>query len=156
MLTSTTSTLIKIEVYVVILFSSFFALSGCLVTDDTRFKNFWQLSHYLDIAVSLHDKFHIAPVRKKYQSLMESFARLGLGAKQFESLNSVWKYKEVVHFSDIFCCDGATVDRDILLREEGLSVGHKFPTECLSPPTFSCGSITFSPSHIHCIPFIIP
>ena len=60
---------------------------------------------------------------------MEEFAHAGSAHKDLVSLNTVRKSKQLLHLSDIVCCDGRTVDRDILTREPGAESCHGFPVE---------------------------
>jgi len=60
---------------------------------------------------------------------MEEFAHTGFAHRELESLNTVRKYKQLLHLSDIVCCDGKTIERDILTRELGLESCHGFPVE---------------------------
>ena len=110
-------------------FQMAFADFGLLATSSTWFQLFWELGDYLDIKVSLHASYHIQPVRESDRALMEEFAHAGFAHKDLVSLNTVRKYKQLLHLSDIVCCDGKTIDRDILTREPGFESCHGFPVE---------------------------
>ena len=89
--------LIKIGLYGDV-FQEAFSDFGILATSGTWFKNFWELGNYLDIKVSLHASYHIQPVREGDRSLRrEEFAHAGFAHRELESLNTVRKYKHLLH-----------------------------------------------------------
>ena len=77
---------------------------------------------------------------------MSEFDRAGFTGGQLQALNVYRHYKDVVHLSDLYHCDGMTLDPFILTNKHGLtrltlnlpglesdstSTGLTFPYECL-------------------------
>jgi len=103
---------------------------GCLATDGTWFKNFWEFASHLDINIELSGEFHIEPVREGDSSFLQLLLRAGFNdAKTLVALNRIRKYKGLVHVSDGTDCDGRTIAPWVLddsPKEDSL---HTFPLE---------------------------
>ena len=70
------------------IFSADYSVFGVLATDNTWFKNFWELSQLLDIDVTLHNKYHLSPVQEGDRSLMSDLFAV---VTQIRSFNlSTW------------------------------------------------------------------
>ncbi len=112
------------------IFSLSFKSYGCLATKGTWFHNFWELGDHLKVKVELNAKYHLQPVRGGEKSLMATFHNAGFTSEyQLTSLKVMKNYHCCVHLLDILCCDGKTVDEEVLTEEPGTSVLHHFPRE---------------------------
>jgi len=100
----------------------------CLATDGTWFKNVWQLARRLDVEIELEEKYLNQPVRQNDRALIGEFHRIGFEGAALYALKVVANYKQVLHLSDIICCDGITIDRWAMTEEPGMST-HTFPYE---------------------------
>ena len=79
---------------------------GCLATDGTWFKNFWEFASHLDINIELSGEFHIEPVREGDSSFLQLLLRAGFNdAKTLVALNRIRKYKGLVYVSDGTDCE---------------------------------------------------
>ena len=68
----------------------------------------------------------------------------GFAGSTLEALNVVRLDQTVVHMSDLVHCDGKTIDRSILTRQQIRSDLHIFPREEPLPPmTMHFGSLPF-------------
>ena len=90
------------------------------------------------------------------RSLMEEFANIGFAHRKLKSLNTMRKYKQLIHLSDIVCCDGKTVDRNILAREPGLESSHGFPVEWYIAKDYTSPSVLSPLQHIFCMKHLVP
>ena len=100
-----------------------------MATDGTWFKNTWQLAKRLDVKIELEEQHFNQPVRQNDQDLISEFHRIGYEGAELYALKVVANYKQVLHLSDIVCCDGITIDRWALSDEPGMSETHTFPHE---------------------------
>ena len=108
------------------IFSENYNEYGGLATDNTWYKNFWEYSRHLDIEVKFHAQFLLHPAREGDRSLTELFSCAGFVGRDLEALTIFRHFKCVVHLSDILCCDGKTVDPEMLEFTPGKSK-YKFP-----------------------------
>ena len=101
-----------------------------LATDNTWFKNVWELVSYFNIRLHFNEDFQLKPIRQGDSSLMSEFIRFGdLSPTDLGSLNIMRMHKKVIHKSDIVLCDGQTIKADMLTGSPGHSDYHKFPTQ---------------------------
>ena len=103
------------------IFSQDYEQYGGLTTDNTWYKNFWQYCRHLNIEVRLHQKFMLAPAREGDRPLTELFSERGFAGRDLEALTVFRHFKCVVHLSDIMCCDGKTINPQILEFTPGAS-----------------------------------
>jgi len=111
------------------IFSQDFSRYHFVATKDTWFRNFWELGQYLGVDVVLHEDAQLKPVREGDRSLIEVFSSLGYAGHTLIALNVMKNYHNVLHLSDLTCCDGRTIDGTVLSRERGHSAKHRFPYE---------------------------
>ena len=71
--------------------------------------------------------------------------------KELDSLNTVRKYKQLLHLSDIVCYDGKTVDHGILTREPGLESSHGSQQNGMLLQITVCGIMPSVSSHLQLI-----
>ena len=101
-----------------------------LVTNNTWFKNVWELTSYFKVRLNFDDEFHLKAVRRGDKSLMAEFMRVGkFTQSDLVSLNIMRMHKKVVHTSDIVLCDGKTIKSEMLTDSPGHSDTHKFPIQ---------------------------
>jgi hypothetical protein len=101
-----------------------------IVTDNTWFKNVWELVSYFNIHLHFNEDFQLKPIRQGDSSLMSEFIRFGdLGSTDLVSLNIMRTHKKVIHKSNIVLCNGQTIKADMLTGSPGHSDYHKFPTQ---------------------------
>jgi hypothetical protein len=77
-----------------------------LVTNNTWYKNVWELVHYFNISLVFQSKYRLGPVRQGDKALMSEFIRVGYKQVDLLLLNIVQMHKMVIHLSDIAMCDG--------------------------------------------------
>jgi hypothetical protein len=78
-----------------------------LVTNNTWFKNVWELTLYFKVRLNFDDEFHLKAVRRGDKSLMAEFMHVGKFIQSdLMSLNIMRMHKKVVHTSDILLCNG--------------------------------------------------
>ena len=99
-----------------------------LATNDTWFKNVWELIHEFEIKATFGTDVQLFPLRKGDKSLMSEFYKYYSG-DDLQTLNICRQYKKVIHLSCIILADGRTIDRDCLNTKEGRSEKHKFPLQ---------------------------
>jgi hypothetical protein len=85
-----------------------------LVTNDTWYKNVWELLHYFKIRLVFHMDYQLKPVRKGDKSLMSEFMRIRYRCDDLLSLNIMRMHKKAIHLSDIVMCDGKTIMSEVL------------------------------------------
>jgi hypothetical protein len=101
-----------------------------LATNNTWFKNVWELSHYFNIWLNFNGDLHLKPVRNGDKSLMSEFLQCGeFSHADIVSLNIIRMHKKVIHTSDIVLCNGKTIKPEMLTNIPGQSDMHKFPTQ---------------------------
>ncbi len=101
-----------------------------LVTNNTWFKNIWELTSYFKVQLNFDDEFHLKAVRWGDKSLMAEFMHVEkFTQSDLVSLNIMRMHKKVVHTSDIVLCDGKTIKSGMLTDSPGHSDLHKFPTQ---------------------------
>ncbi len=101
-----------------------------LVTNNTWFKNVWELTLYFKVRLNFDNEFHLKAVRQGDKSLMAEFMHVGKFTQSYlVSLNIMRMHKKVVHTSDIVLCDGKTIKSEMLTNSPGHSETHKFPTQ---------------------------
>jgi hypothetical protein len=105
-----------------------------LATDNTWFKNVWELVSYLNVRLQFNTDFHLKPIRQGDTSLMSEFICIwGFSPTDLVSLNVMRMHEKVIHKSDIVLCDGKTIKAEMLTDLPGHSDSHKFPTQCPTP-----------------------
>ena len=62
--------MVEVELYGNI-FSYDYDSLGCLASDGTWFKNFWEFASHLDINIERSEEFHIEPVREGDSSSLQ-------------------------------------------------------------------------------------
>ena len=101
-----------------------------LVTNNTWFKNVWELTSYFKVRLNFDDEFHLKAVRRGDKSLMAEFMRIKkFTQSDLVSLNIMRMHKKVIHTSDITLCDGKTIKSEMLTNSPGHSDTHKFPIQ---------------------------
>jgi hypothetical protein len=103
-----------------------------LATDNTWFKNVWELLHDFNAHASFDEKYQLHPIRDGDHSLMELFSR-HYGGPNLASLNVFRQHKNIVHVSCIVLCDGQTIDPSFLSITRGNSNLHKVPLQYPTP-----------------------
>ncbi len=105
-----------------------------LATNNTWYKNVWELSHYFNIWLNFNGDLHLKPVRKGDKSLMSEFLQCGeFSCTDIVSLNIMRTHKKVIHTFDIVLCDGKTIEPEMLTDIPGQFDMHKFPTQQPTP-----------------------
>ena len=102
---------------------------GCLATKSTWFKNWWELCKYLWVKVLFHGDYHVKPLRIHDCSIMSKFNRIVFVRSSQESLGTVRKYFNIIHLSNLVCCDRNTINQGIFSGERGMLELHVFPAE---------------------------
>jgi hypothetical protein len=111
-----------------------FKTHSILATDNTWFKNVWELVSYFNVCLQFNADFHLKPIRQGDTSLMSEFIHIGgLSPTDLVSLNIMRMHKNVIHKSDIVLCDGKTIKAEMLTDLPGHSNSHKFPTQRPTP-----------------------
>ncbi len=100
-----------------------------LVTNNTWYKNIWELVHYFKIRLVFRTDYQLKPVRKGDKLLMSKFMRIGYRRDKLLLLNIMRMHKKVVHLLDIVMCDGKTIMSEMLMDLPVQSNVHKFPTQ---------------------------
>ncbi len=78
-----------------------------LATDDTWFKNVWELVSYFNIHLHFNKDFQLKPIQRGDSPLMSEFICFGdLSPTDLVSLNIMRMHKKVIHKSNIVLCDG--------------------------------------------------
>ncbi len=87
-----------------------------LATDNTWFKNVWELVSYFNVRFHFSDNLQLKPIQQGDLSLMSEFIRVwDLSSTDLVSLNSMRIHKKVIHKSDIVLCDdGKTIKAEML------------------------------------------
>ena len=105
-----------------------------LATNNTWYKNVWELSHYFNIWLNFNGDLHLKPVRKGDKSLMSEFLQCGeFSCADIVSLNIMRMHKKVIHTYDIVLCNGKIIKPEMLTNILGQSNMHKFPTQQPTP-----------------------
>ena len=101
-----------------------------LATDNTWFKNVWELVSYFNIRLHFNEDFQLKPIQQGDSSLKSEFICFGdLNLTDLVSLNIMCMHKKVIHKSDIVLCNGQTIKAEMLTSSPGYSDYHKFPTQ---------------------------
>ncbi len=100
-----------------------------LVTNNTWYKNVWELVHYFKIRLVFHPDYQLKPVRKGDKSLMSEFMRIRYRRDDLLLLNIMRMHKKVIHLLDIVMCNGKTIMSEMLTYLPGQSNVYKFPTQ---------------------------
>jgi hypothetical protein len=90
-----------------------------LVTNNTWYKNVWELVHYFNIRLMFQSEYRLGPVQQGDKALMCEFNRVGYKRADLLSLNIVRMHKMVLRLSDIIMRDGKTIKRSILTASAG-------------------------------------
>jgi hypothetical protein len=104
-----------------------------LVTNNTWYKNVWELVHYFNIRLVFQSEYHLGPVRQGDKALMSEFIRVSYKRADLLSLNIVRMHKMEIHLPDIVMCDGKTIKRSMLTASAGHLEAHKFPVQWPTP-----------------------
>ena len=103
---------------------------GCLATNGTWFKNFWEFASHLKINIELAEEYHYDQVREGDSLFLQLLIRAGIREpKILLCLNWVRKYKGIVHMSDTRLCDGQTIKPWVLNKSPAESSSYMFPLE---------------------------
>ncbi len=114
-----------------------------LATNNTWFKNVWELVSYFNIRIHFNEDFQFKPIRQGDSSLMSEFICFGdLSSTDLVSLNIMHMHKNVIHKSDIILCDGKTIKAEMLTGSPGPSDSHKFPTQRPTPANLAIWNTT--------------
>jgi hypothetical protein len=100
-----------------------------LATNNTWYKNVWELVHYFRIRLVFHIDYPLKPVRQGDKSLMSEFMQIGYRRDNLLLLNTMKMHKKVIHLSVIVMCDGKTIMSKMLTDLPGQASVHKFPTQ---------------------------
>jgi hypothetical protein len=101
-----------------------------LATNNTWFKNVWELLHDFDVKVTFGEDYQLHPIHEGDYFLIDLFSRHYSGA-DLASLNVFCQHKHVIHVSCIVFCDGQTINTDFLSMVRGHSDRHKFPLQLI-------------------------
>jgi hypothetical protein len=104
-----------------------------LVTNNTWYKNVWELIHYFNIRLVFQSKYRLGPVQRGDKALMSEFIRVGYKRADLLSLNIMRMHKMVIHLSDIVMCDKKTIKTSMLLASAGHLEAHKLPVQRPTP-----------------------
>jgi hypothetical protein len=109
-----------------------------LVTNNTWFKNIWELVSYYNVSLNFDEDYQLKPIRQGNKSLMSKFLRYkDFGIDDVVSLNIMRMHKKVIHVSDIVLSDGNTIKPEMFLDLPGHSCIYKFPHQCPTPADLS-------------------
>jgi hypothetical protein len=108
-----------------------------LATDNTCFKNVWELLHDFNVGATFGEEFQLHPIQEGDQSLMELFSR-HYSSSYLASLNVFRQHKKIIHISCIVLYNGRTINTDCFSMTHSHSDRHKFP---LQYPTCSDHSL---------------
>jgi len=111
------------------IFGYSFARFGCLATDGTWFKNFWEYASHLKIDITLHEKYLLHPSRAGDCSLMLAFDKAGYDHLELPRLNRFRHFKGVVDVSCVTCEDGVTIHPSALTNAPGITSKYIFAHE---------------------------
>ncbi len=100
-----------------------------LVTNNTWYKNVWELVHYFKIRLVVHTDYQLKPVRKGDKLLMSELMQIGYRRDDLLLLNIMRMHKKAIHLSDIVMCNEKTIMSEMLTDLPGQSNVHKFPTQ---------------------------
>ncbi len=82
-----------------------------------------------NIKLLIHEDNLVLRVREGDHSLMAELFRLGYCSKELLALNIVWRFRNLLHVSDIAKCDGHTLDEFVVSDFAEELVHHVFPRE---------------------------
>jgi hypothetical protein len=109
-----------------------------LVTNNTWFKNVWELVSYYNVSLNFDEDYQLKPIRQGNKSLMSEFLRYkDFGIDDFVSLNIMRMHILVIHVSDIVLSNGKTIKPEMFLDLPGHSCVHQFPHQRLTPADLS-------------------
>ncbi len=109
-----------------------------LVTNNTWFKNVWELVSYYNVSLNFDEDYQLKPIRWGDKSLMSKFLRYkDFGIDDVVSLNIMRMHKKVIHVSDIVLSDSKTIKPEMFLDLRGHSCIHKFPHQHPTPADLS-------------------
>ena len=98
------------------------------------FCDLWQLCTHFHVLLTVHEENHISLVRDKDRAIMECFIDLGVfNVEQWCVLGRYIKFFAVHSLAEVLCCDGCTVQNDVLEYRRGTSkrtYPHKNPQRC--------------------------
>ncbi len=99
-----------------------------LATDNTWFKNVWELVSYFNVSLNFDLDYQLKPIRRGDSSLMSKFLHYKeFGIAEVISLNIMRMNKKVIHVSNIVLSGGKTIKPEMFLDIPGHSDVHKFP-----------------------------
>ncbi len=105
-----------------------------LVTNNTLFKNVWELDSYYNVSLNFNEDYQLKPIRWGDKSLMSEFLRCkDFGIDDVISLNIMRMHKKVIHILDIVLSDGNTMKPEMFSDLPGHSCVNKFPHQHPSP-----------------------
>jgi hypothetical protein len=109
-------------------------MHSILATDNSWFKNVWELVFYFNVCLQFNADFHLKPIRQGNASLMSEFIRIGgFSPTDLVSLNIMRMHKKVIHKYDIVLCYGKTIKAEMLMDLPSHSNSHKFQTHRPTP-----------------------
>jgi hypothetical protein len=109
-----------------------------LATDNTWFKNIWELVSYFNVSLNFDLDYQLKQFRCGNSSLMSKFLRYKeFGIAEVISLNIMRMHKKVIHVFDIVLLDGKTIKLEMFLDLPSHSDVHKFPHQCPTPANLS-------------------
>ncbi len=76
-----------------------------LATNNTWFKNDWELVCYFKIQLVFHSEYHSQPTQQDNRSLMSEFFCIGYRQIELGLLNIMRIHKMVIHLLDIVMCN---------------------------------------------------
>jgi hypothetical protein len=116
-----------------------------LATNNTWFKNVWELVLYFNVSLNFNEDFQLKPIRRGDRSLMSKFfCYRDFGIADVVSLNIVRMHKKVIHVSDIVLSDSKTIKPEMFMNIPGHSDMHKFPYQHPTPTDLSIWKIALS------------
>jgi hypothetical protein len=109
-----------------------------LATDNTWFKNLWELVSYFNVSLNFDLDYQLKPIRWGNSSLMSKFLHYKeFGIAEVISLNIMRMHKKVIHVSNIVLLDSKTIKPEMFLNLPGHSDVHKFPHQRPTPANLS-------------------
>ena len=110
-----------------------FAKLGCLATEGTWFRNFWEYLHHLGVHFTVHDKYHLQPIRDGDVPIMDVLAQLDGPQHELVRLNRVRKFHKVTYLSEAALCDGRSIDPAILTWDPKPELAVRYSLEKPTP-----------------------
>jgi hypothetical protein len=108
------------------------------VTNNTWFKNIWELVSYYNVSLNFDEDYQLKPIRRGDKSLMSEFlCYKDFGIDDSVPLNIMRMHILVIHVSDIVLSNGKTIKPEMFLDLPGHSCVHLFLHQRPTPADLS-------------------